>query len=62
MKFTYKGKKLIVGWDKNICTHSGKCAAGLPTVFDVKKIRGFSQMKIKRQKFVSVLHLARQVL
>ena len=24
-----------VKWDENICTHSGKCVEGLPTVFKV---------------------------
>lgn len=36
---TYEAPGITVTFDPNICTHSGKCVRGLPTVFDVKRKR-----------------------
>lgn len=33
----YKNEKIVVRYDKDVCTHSGNCVRGLPAVFDVKK-------------------------
>lgn len=34
---TYETAEVIVTFDPNVCTHSGNCVRGLPTVFDVKR-------------------------
>lgn len=36
---TYEAPGIIVTFDPNICTHSGRCVRGLPDVFDVKRTR-----------------------
>lgn len=36
---TYEGDEITVTFDPTICIHSGKCARGLPAVFDVKRKR-----------------------
>ncbi len=36
---TYEGDGVVVTFDPNICTHSGRCVRGLPAVFDVKRKR-----------------------
>ena len=33
----YKNEKIVVRYDKDVCTHSGNCVKGLPAVFDVNK-------------------------
>ena len=36
---TYEAPGIIVTFDPNVCTHSGKCVRGLPLVFDVQRKR-----------------------
>jgi uncharacterized Fe-S cluster protein YjdI len=33
----YRGAKAAIGYDPEVCTHSGNCVSGLPAVFDVDK-------------------------
>ncbi|WP_106769703.1 (4Fe-4S)-binding protein [Paenibacillus faecalis] len=33
----YYGKHIEVMFDSDVCTHSGICVKGLPSVFDLKK-------------------------
>ncbi len=35
----YEGHGITVTFDPNVCTHSGVCVRGLPTVFDVRRKR-----------------------
>jgi uncharacterized Fe-S cluster protein YjdI len=32
----YKGKKITIYYDKEVCIHSAECINHLPSVFDVK--------------------------
>lgn len=34
---TYPKQKIAVGWEPEICVHSGICSAGLPQVFQPKE-------------------------
>lgn len=36
---TYETPEIVVTFDPNVCTHSGRCVRGLPAVFDVKRQR-----------------------
>lgn len=36
---SYDGSGITVTFDPNVCTHSGVCVRGLPTVFDVRRKR-----------------------
>jgi uncharacterized Fe-S cluster protein YjdI len=33
----YPGKKIVIGYDEHVCTHSGNCVKNLPAVFDVNR-------------------------
>lgn len=37
MKHEYKGDQIAIGYDDEVCTHSGNCVKGLATVFDVNR-------------------------
>jgi uncharacterized Fe-S cluster protein YjdI len=37
MALEYTGAKVMIGYDPDVCTHSGNCVNGLPAVFDVDK-------------------------
>jgi uncharacterized Fe-S cluster protein YjdI len=32
----YKGDKITISYDQNICIHAGECVKNLPAVFDVR--------------------------
>jgi uncharacterized Fe-S cluster protein YjdI len=34
MALEYVGKNVTIGYDPQVCTHAGKCVAGLPSVFN----------------------------
>jgi uncharacterized Fe-S cluster protein YjdI len=34
---TYETPEIVVTFDPNLCTHSGRCVRGLPAVFDVRR-------------------------
>ena len=36
---TYESPQITVTFDPNVCTHTGKCIRGLPSVFDVRERR-----------------------
>ena len=36
----YRNDKIVVRYDPEICIHAGECVRGLPSVFNVSKIRG----------------------
>lgn len=36
---TYEAPGITVTFDPEVCTHSGRCVRGLPTVFDVQRKR-----------------------
>lgn len=33
----YKGENVVISYDKKVCSHAGKCVAGLPDVFNPEK-------------------------
>ena len=33
---TYKGKKIVVHYDEEVCIHAAECINRLPAVFDVR--------------------------
>ena len=33
----YRGAKVAISYDPDVCTHSGNCVKGLPAVFDVNQ-------------------------
>lgn len=37
MKHEFRGDKVTVTYDDDVCTHAGKCVGGLPAVFDVNR-------------------------
>ncbi len=37
MALEYTGAKVMIGYDPDVCTHSGNCVKGLPAVFDGEK-------------------------
>jgi uncharacterized Fe-S cluster protein YjdI len=37
MKHEFRGEKIVVHYDDDVCTHAGECVGGLPAVFDVKR-------------------------
>ncbi|MEK9502649.1 (4Fe-4S)-binding protein [Gaopeijia maritima] len=36
---TYEADGITVTFDPDVCTHSGRCVRGLPSVFDVRRKR-----------------------
>lgn len=36
-KNSYRGSKIEVTYDEDVCIHAGECVGGLPHVFDVTK-------------------------
>ena len=36
---TYETPDIVVTFDPNVCTHSGRCVRGLPAVFDIRRKR-----------------------
>ena len=36
---TYKSPDITVTFDPTVCTHSGACVRGLPSVFDIRQKR-----------------------
>lgn len=37
MKHEFRGDKITVTYDDDVCTHAAKCLEGLPQVFDGKR-------------------------
>lgn len=37
LKKEYDNGEVVVTWQPELCTHSGRCVRGLPAVFDPKK-------------------------
>ena len=37
MKHEFRGDKVTITYDDDVCTHAGKCVGGLPQVFDPKR-------------------------
>ncbi len=37
MKHEFRGDKVTITYDDDVCTHAGECVGGLPKVFDPKR-------------------------
>lgn len=51
----YKGEKITVYFDGEICEHAAECVKGLPEVFNVKARPWISLDKVNANKVVEVI-------
>ncbi|MEB2301745.1 (4Fe-4S)-binding protein [Lysinibacillus xylanilyticus] len=51
----YKGEKITVYFDGEICEHAAECVKGLPEVFNVKARPWVSLDKVDTKKVVEVI-------
>ena len=51
----YKGKNIIIYFDKNICSHSAVCLNNLPQVFDVDRFPWVDPFGAKEEKIIKTI-------